>query len=446
MPPVDPIAAIPEPEPPPSVAEDATGSISARAPATLLVALPVLAPDALQSTLTHLAAAFPDESLLVATPDSTPDAARQPLPNLRLLPYAAEGQPARGEAPWVLTAEDYAATAALVAANPALQCILLLGETAPALGPALLRSLADCIRSPHGLRTPPGAQAIDLAVPRLQLGPGEGLVNAALLYPFTRALFAANIRFPLPANAALSPRMAQRLALAAERQLALRQPRALLWPVADAAIAGYAVRELDAPGLLPPVPHENDFNALFAAILGSLFADIDVRAGYWQRARNPIGPATLPTPSPLNADPQANAELDSKIAGAVGSEIAPMIESFRLANDNLQELWALVLPPQSRLALKRLAALPAATFDMPHSVWARIAYDFALAYHLRTLNRGHLLGAMVPLYLAWAASHLRASAAEPTLSAAHIAATAAAFEQERPYLVSRWRWPDRFNP
>ena len=22
----------------------------------------------------------------------------------------------------------------------------------------------------------------------------------------------------------------------------------------------------------------------------------------------------------------------------------------------------------------------------------------------------------------------------------------AAFEEEKPYLISRWRWPDRFNP
>ena len=28
----------------------------------------------------------------------------------------------------------------------------------------------------------------------------------------------------------------------------------------------------------------------------------------------------------------------------------------------------------------------------------------------------------------------------------HIEAVAAAFEADKPYLVSRWRWPDRFNP
>ena len=33
-------------------------------------------------------------------------------------------------------------------------------------------------------------------------------------------------------------------------------------------------------------------------------------------------------------------------------------------------------------------------------------FDFILAYRLRTINRGHLLGALTPLYLAWVASHI----------------------------------------
>jgi len=65
---------------------------------------------------------------------------------------------------------------------------------------------------------------------------------------------------------------------------------------------------------------------------------------------------------------------------------------------------------------------------------------------LRTINRGHLLGALTPLYLAWVASHLRRSAGDAAAAALHVEETAAAFVAEKPYIVSRWRWPDRFNP
>ena len=122
-----------------------------------------------------------------------------------------------------------------------------------------------------------------------------------------------------------------------------------------------------------------------------------------------------------------------------------MLESFRLAYTNLHEIWSLVLPPNSLLGLKRLSVASAASFRMPDTLWARIVYDFILAFRLRTLNRGHLLGALTPLYLAWVASHLQLVDAG-TSAESHVQAQAQAFEADKPYLVSRWRWPDRFNP
>jgi hypothetical protein len=122
-----------------------------------------------------------------------------------------------------------------------------------------------------------------------------------------------------------------------------------------------------------------------------------------------------------------------------------MLQAFRLAYTNLHEIWSLVLPPNSLLGLKRLSATDAAAFHMPESLWARIVFDFLLAYRLRTINRGHLLGALIPLYLAWVASHINVSASGANPER-HIEAVAAAFEADKTYLVSRWRWPDRFNP
>jgi hypothetical protein len=122
-----------------------------------------------------------------------------------------------------------------------------------------------------------------------------------------------------------------------------------------------------------------------------------------------------------------------------------MLQAFRLAHTNLEEIWSLVLPPQSLLGLKRLAQTDGAAFRMPESLWARIVYDFLLAHRLRTINRGHLLGALIPLYLAWAASHINITASGANTES-HIEAVAAAFEAEKIYMVSRWRWPDRFNP
>jgi hypothetical protein len=215
----------------------------------------------------------------------------------------------------------------------------------------------------------------------------------------------------------------------------------LVWPVAEAATAAYSVTQVPAgPRALPP-PGTVDLNTVLAQVTGSLFAEVDAKAAFWQRAR-------LNSP-PRNGAPAYALPGPASANRAETPDVAPMLDSFRLAYANLHEIWSLVLPPNSLLGLKKLSLLAPDAFRMPDALWARIVYDFMLAYRLRTLNRGHLLGALTPLYLAWVASHLlQTTVGAPDFIAPekHIEAVAAAFEADKPYLVSRWRWPDRFNP
>jgi hypothetical protein len=299
--------------------------------------------------------------------------------------------------------------------------VLLLGADVCALPAKAIREMADRI-----------AAGADLIVPAYSLGAHDGLVNSALLYPLTRALFAADIRFPLPMDAAMSRRMVERMATVAQRQAA-SQSDALLWPVSEAAAAAFNVRQIDCSAPTPPAPAASDFNTLFVTVAGGVFADMEAKAPFWQRSR---GPAAAMREVP----PHQRTE-----SGDLAEEVPGMVEAFRLAYRNLQEIWALALPPQSLLTLKKLSIAEPAMFTIAPAMWARLVYDFALAFHLRTLNRGHLLGSFTPVYLAWVASTLR-TVTDDASAAAHREETAAAFEQEKPYLVARWRWPDRFNP
>ena len=178
-----------------------------------------------------------------------------------------------------------------------------------------------------------------------------------------------------------------------------------------------------------PQPSDPDINSILAFVTGSLFADIEAKAALWQRPRRspPIRRAVTETARPEGTP-----------------DVARMVAAFRLATANLQEIWSLVLPPNSLLLLKRCSVLDPAEFRMPENLWARIVFDFLIAYRLRTINRGHLLGALIPLYLAWVAGHINVTMSG-TPEERHIEAVAAAFEADKPYLVARWRWPDRFN-
>lgn len=385
------------------------------APGTLLVCLPSMAADATTVMLQRVSEVFSTEPIMVASPDWSEEQPPQDgMPHL--VPYPAH----RTESEWVLNAADYAAAARL-ASDRNTGGVLLLGTEASTLGGQVLLQMRETLRT-----------GIDLVLPRYATGPQEGLVNAALLYPMTRALYGTDLHFPLPLDAALSPRMLSRLAASTSR-LGPQIDDALIWPVAEASIAGYSVREVGAAERSLPRPQEADLNILFPAVTSALFADVENKATFWQRAR------ALPAPRPYAP------RVTPPRAEAV-EEVRPLVEAFRLAFTNLREIWSLVLPPQSLLSLKKLSLTPAESFSFAPNLWARTVYDFALAFHMRTLNRGHLLGALTPLYLGWVASFLRESDDDPEAAMRLHEGTALAFEQEKPYLVSRWRWPDRFNP
>jgi hypothetical protein len=391
-------------------------AVSASPGSELLVLLATMTPEQLERVLANLTASFPAEDLLIASPDAVPDA----LPADSHPPLRIVAAPA-ANASWTLTAADFVSAYQLAGKNRA-RAILMLGPESGSLASSAIRALANAVLT----------TSTDLAIPCYELPPHAGLVNSAILYPLTRALFASRVRFPLAVDLALSLRMAEHLAGAAHRFNMLNQGEAPLWPVNEATVAGFTIDQFDVGPRVQTQPAGPELNTILPLVTGSLFSDIDAKAAFWQRFRQ-LPPARDPVPIPQA--PSINAAAD----------IAPMLQAFRLAYTNLNEIWSLVLPPNSLLGLKRLSTADAADFRMPETLWARIVFDFLLAHRLRTINRGHLLGALIPLYLAWVASHINITASGTTPEC-HIEAVAAAFEADKTYIVSRWRWPDRFNP
>jgi glucosylglycerate synthase len=384
-------------------------SSTTQARTDLLVFVAPMAAESLENIFANLAALFPAEGVVIATPNDTTGTA---YPTLRVVPTQATN------AVWPIAATDFVNAVNAAKANEA-RAVLMLGPGADSLSVSALRDLAGAVSD----------ATFDLAVPHYSIPPNAGLVNSAILYPLTRALFGSRVRFPLSIDMAFSVRMAERLANTAQRFVNLNQSDAILWPVSEASVAGLSVDEIDVGTRVLPQPAEPNINAILTLVTGSLFADIEAKAAFWQRPRRlPPERRTFPT-----------------IHGIEGEvDIAPMVEAFRLAFSNLQEIWSLVLAPNSLLGLKRLSVVEPAAFRMPENLWARIVFDFLVAYRLRTINRGHLLGALIPLYLAWVAGHINV-VKSGTSSEVHVEAVAAAFESDKQYIVSRWRWPDRFN-
>jgi hypothetical protein len=274
----------------------------------------------------------------------------------------------------------------------------------------------------------------DLVAPRYTRHKMEGMLNRSVLAPLHRALYGEQLQNPMGPDFGLSGKLLLQVLreTSAPRQ---REQNDLLAAIASTASrAGFQVCESHL-GVLTQHPTDwTNLSSLLAEVLAPVFLELERQAAFWQSVRGSKPVPKLGSPEAVSDD-------------AATPDVRRMIESFQLGIQNLQDVWRLVLPPATLFELVKLSRLPQEKFRMPDEVWVRIVYDFALAHRLRTINRDHLLRSITPLYLGWIASYAlemeRASAVEVD---ARIETLARAYEANKSYLVSRWRWPDRFNP
>ncbi|HEX5109724.1 MAG TPA: hypothetical protein VFV95_14835 [Vicinamibacterales bacterium] len=275
---------------------------------------------------------------------------------------------------------------------------------------------------------------VDLVSPFFQRGPYEGALTRGIVYPVVRALYGVRLRQPLAAEFACSARLLDRVLEDDIWDRDGAQTGIDLWLATSAATADLHLAEAALGVRTHRARGENalDLPSTITQIVGSLFADLEVRAEQWQRTRRSV---------PL---PQFGASASP--APAPGSRIEPerLIDSFRLGYRELHDIWTWVLPPRTIIDLRRLADATPAQFRFEDELWARIVYDFALAHRLRTLARDHLLQSIVPLYLGWLASFIlqvRDLSAEAV--DLRVEELATVFEAQKPYLIANWRWPEQ---
>ncbi len=280
-------------------------------------------------------------------------------------------------------------------------------------------------------------EGLDVVAPYYLRHPFEGTITSALAYPLVRALFGRQVRYPLFADFACSAKFRSAVLSEGPWPDELGRVGAETWLITRAVTGNFQLGQTflgvkDTAGIEWAAGHE--VADVLVRVLGALFLSAERFASAWQKTRRSV-------PVPLLGGPQAGSPEPRAI------DPARALEFFRLGARNLHEVWQVVLSPAELLDLAKLARQPVETFRFPDALWARIVYDFALAHRLRVMSRDHLLSAFVPLYQGWLAGFaLELPDADPAAADQRIEQLCLRFESEKPYLIARWRWPDRFSP
>jgi hypothetical protein len=257
----------------------------------------------------------------------------------------------------------------------------------------------------------------------------------SIIAPLMRALYGKQVHNPMGPDLAASQRLIQTMLLTRAGGSAASSRRHPLASLASTALCeNMHIKELHCGARNYRPTDWTGMSPVLADVLSPIFLDMERNAPCWQRSRVSSAVQAIGEPPAVGAD-------------AAIMDTGRMVELFQLGNRELQEIWGLVLPPSTLFELRKMARLPVEQFRMPDELWVRIVYDFCLAHRLRTISRDHLLKSLTPLYLGWVASYaqdLKASGA--TTAEGRLERLSLAYEAGKSYLVSRWRWPDRFNP
>jgi hypothetical protein len=337
--------------------------------------------------------------------------------------------------PWSLLEPDKSISPVENVAN-AYQSVLAAGDKLGVRAACVLASELQTVTSQwiSRLVQPVLQLGFDLVTPCYAHGRFEGLLNNSLISPLTRGLYGTRIQNPMGPDLGISRRLFQRI-IEPEQGAKLANRTHVLASIAPTAVcSGFKICQAHVGvRVYPPIDWTN-LSSVLVQVLGPVFLDLERNAACWQRPRESVSPPSFGERMVLSED-----------KGLV--DVGRMLDSFRLGARDLLEVWGLVLPPKTLFELRKLSSFPQEQFRLPDELWARAVYDFALGHRLRTINRDHLLRAMTPLYLGWVASYaLEMQNATVRAAEQRLERLSQAFETTKPYLVSRWRWPDRFNP
>jgi glycosyltransferase involved in cell wall biosynthesis len=256
----------------------------------------------------------------------------------------------------------------------------------------------------------------------------DGTITNSIVYPVTRALYGKRIRQPIGGDFGFSGRLLSHYLRYDVWQSDVARFGIDIWVTTTAICGGFSLCQAFLGAKLhDPKDPASDLSAMLAQVVGSLFAEMERHVEIWTKV---------------------NGSEDVPIFGfqfAVGTEpvnvnIKRMVDSFQRAHHDLRDIWSLALPEPAMLGLRDLATAADGRFSFSDVLWARIVYDFAVAYHRRVMDRGHLLHSLTPIYLAWVASFiLQVQEAGPTEVEERLERLCLTYETEKTYLISRWQ-------
>ncbi|RMH02994.1 MAG: glycosyltransferase [Nitrospirae bacterium] len=255
----------------------------------------------------------------------------------------------------------------------------------------------------------------------------DGTITNAIVYPLTRALYGVRIRQPIGGDFGFSGKLAEHYVEKDVWNSEVARFGIDIWMTTEAIASGARVcQSFLGAKIHNPKDPARDLSNMLMEVMGALFFLMEEHQDIWSQLEgsNPVRLFGF----------QYQVALEP-----VHVNVDRMLQSFHQGLADLAPIWEKILSPSVLDSLRQVQSLSPKAFRIADEVWAHVVYDAASAYHHRAIAREHLLKALTPLYLGRVASFvLETQGLTSSEAEERIEMLCQTFENEKPYLLSRW--------
>ncbi len=258
----------------------------------------------------------------------------------------------------------------------------------------------------------------------------DGMITNNVAYPLTRALYGRRVRQPIGGDYGFSGELARTYAEADAWDEAVGNFGIDIWMTTTALRNRMAVIQsfMGRPKIHKPKDPVAVVDDLFSDVVITIFELMCRYESFWKEVK---------WSRPTAVFGFGMGELE--VPPLVEADINVLSTKFGEGLSQHWDLYKAVLDSQNINKVEEVASLPSECFQFPTGLWAKVLYDFAIAYKTQTVPRDVLIARLTALYYGKTLSFVLETQAMNTQQVEEfIEDQCVQFEKTKSYLLERW--------
>jgi glycosyltransferase involved in cell wall biosynthesis len=258
----------------------------------------------------------------------------------------------------------------------------------------------------------------------------DGTITNGIAYPLTRALYGRRVRQPIGGDFGFSGELGKVFLESDIWDEATAYFGVDIWMTTLAINQGVQICQsfMGKPKIHRPKDPASSLGPMFRQVVGTIFSMMKTFEKQWFAVK-------YSKPTSIYGFGFGETELPPKVE----VDTDKLIDSFHEGFDVYGGVWQEVLSRDIYKKLLEIKGMKEEVFAFPSDLWARVLYDWAVAYRDEVADHGLLMDSMIPLYFGKTLSFVKKTRRMNIQQAEEaIEDDCMIFEMTKPYLIQKW--------